>query len=150
MAGHGYDIAGTMTVGEIARDRVITASPDTTIKSIVESMHEHDVGCIIIEQDDEPIGLITDRKIALQLKDIPDLSSHAVKEFMTTGLVTIREDHGIKEATKTLSEANIRRIPVVDRDDELVGILSIDDIAVLLADELSDLSEVVVEQSPRF
>jgi CBS domain-containing protein len=139
-----------MTVGEIARDRVVTASPDTPIKSIVESMAEHDVGCIIIEQHDEPIGLITDRKIALQLKDTPAPSSHAVKEYMTTGLVTVHEEEGVKEASDTLSDAGVRRVPVVDDSGELVGVLSIDDLAVLFADEMEDIAAVAAKQSPRF
>lgn len=139
-----------MTVGDIARERVVTASPETTVKSIVESMAEHEVGCIIIEEDGEPIGLVTDRKIAMQLKDTPDLASHPVKEFMTTGLVTVHKDDGIKETLDSLSEAGIRRVPVVDDDGELVGILSVDDLAVLLADEIEELSTVARKQSPRF
>lgn len=139
-----------MTVGDIARDRVITASPDTSVKSVVESMDEHDIGCIVIEQHDDPIGLVTDRKLAMQLKDTPDLANHAVKEFMTTGLVTLHRDTGIREAIETLSDAGIRRAPVVDDDDELAGIVSIDDIAVLLAEEIDELTGVVELQSPRF
>lgn len=139
-----------MTIGDIARGRVVTASPDATVKSIVESMHEHDVGCIVIEQRGEPIGLITDREVALQLRDTPDLASHAVEEFMTTGLVTVHEDDGIAEVLETLSDAGIRRVPVVDDDGELVGIVSIDDVAVLLSDEIDDLTRVVAKQSPRF
>jgi CBS domain-containing protein len=139
-----------MTVGDIARDRVVTASPDATVKSIVESMDEHDVGCIVIEQHGEPIGLVTDRKIAMQLKDTPDVASHAVKEFMTTGLVTVHEGQGIAEVIDTLSDVGIRRVPVVDDDDNLVGIVSIDDLAVLLAGEIDDLADVVAKQSPRF
>lgn len=139
-----------MTIGDIARGRVVTASPDATVKSIVESMHEHDVGCIVIEQHGEPIGLITDREIALQLRDTPDLARHAVKEFMTTGLVTVHEDSGIAEVIETLSDAGIRRVPVVDDDGELVGIVSVDDVAVLLSDEIDDLTRVVAKQSPRF
>lgn len=139
-----------MTIGDIARERVITASPDTTVKSIVESMTEHEVGCIIIEQHDEPIGLVTDRKIALNLKDEADLASRPVKEIMTTGLVTVHEDDGIAETIDTLSETGIRRVPVINDRDELVGIISIDDLAVLLANETENLSEVVAQQSPRF
>jgi CBS domain-containing protein len=139
-----------MTVGDIARDRVITASPDATVKSIVESMDKHDVGCIIVERNGEPIGIVTDRKIALQLRDTPDLQNHAVKEYMTSDLVTVHESDGVKETIETISEAGIRRVPVVDDGDELVGIVSIDDLAVLLADEVDDLSQVVAKQSPRF
>lgn len=139
-----------MSIGAIARKRVVTATPDDTVEEIVESMDEHDVGCIIIEQHDEPIGLITDRKIAIQLKDTPDLANHAVEEFMTTGLVMVYEDAGIKEVLETLSHAGIRRVPVVDGTDELVGIVSMDDIAVLLADEIEDVADVVQKQSPRF
>lgn len=139
-----------MTIGDIARERVVTADPDTTIADIAQSMAEHEVGCIIIEQHGEPIGLVTDRKIALELKDTPDLAGHAVKELMTTGLVTVNHEAGIKEVLDTLSEAGIRRVPVVDDDDELTGIVSIDDLAVLLAREMEDLEAVVETQAPRF
>ena len=139
-----------MTVGEVARDRAITASPDATFESIVESMAEHDVGCIVVEQHGEPIGIVTDRKIAVHLRDTPDLPNHAVTEYMTTDLVTVHESDGVKGTIETLSEAGIRRVPVVDDGDELVGIVSVDDLAVLLADEVDDLSQVVAKQSPRF
>lgn len=139
-----------MTVGDIARDRVVTASPDTTVKSAVESMDEHEVGCLVIEQHEDPIGLVTDRKIAMQLKDTPDLATHQVKEFMTTGLVTLDETQGVKEAIDTMSDAGIRRAPVVDDDDELSGIVSVDDVAVLLSEEIDELTGVVEAQSPRF
>lgn len=139
-----------MTVGEIARDHVITASPDSTVKSVIESMDEHSVGCIVIEEQGDPIGLITDRKIALLLQDTPDPANHAIKEYMSTPLVTVHESDGIKETIETLSNAGIRRVPVVNDNEELVGIVSFDDLAVLLADEIEDLSQVVSEQSPRF
>lgn len=80
----------------------------------------------------------------------PDLATHAVEEFMTTGLVTVHEDVGIKEVLETLSHAGIRRVPVVDGQGDLVGIVSMDDIAVLLADGIEDVADVVRKQSPRF
>lgn len=139
-----------MTIGDIARERVVTADPSDTVKSVVEKMAEHDVGCIIIEERNEPIGLVTDRKIALSLKDRPDLTSHPVKEIMTTGLITVHRDDGISETAHTMSEAGIRRLPVVDDHDNLVGIVSMDDLAVLLINELDELQNVVEKQSPRF
>lgn len=69
---------------------------------------------------------------------------------MTTGLVTVHEDVGIKEVLETLSHAGIRRVPVVDGQGDLVGIVSMDDIAVLLADGIEDVADVLRKQSPRF
>lgn len=139
-----------MPISDIARETVVTASPDTTVRDVVALMDEHDVGCIVLEEDGEPVGLVTDRKIALALADTPDVATHRVGAIMTADLITVHESDGVAEVTKTLADAGIRRTPVVDDDGELVGIVSTDDLAVLLTEEFENLEAVVEQQSPRF
>ncbi len=134
----------------LARDEVVTADRDTPIATIVAMMSEQDVGTVVITEDDRPVGIITDRKITLAMEETPDLTDSAVEDLMTEDPVTVDEDEEMFDVLQTLAENDIRRVPVVDDEGELTGILSIDDVLVILAGELSAVSDVVQAQSPRF
>jgi CBS domain-containing protein len=139
-----------MTIGQIARDHVVTASEQETIEEIIRRMEEEDVGSVIIESDGEPVGIVTDRQIAMAIPGQPDLLERTVEEVMTTGLVTVNENDGVTETIEAMQSASVRRLPVVNDAGELTGILSFDDVVVLLSEELDDLGEVLKTQSPRF
>jgi CBS domain-containing protein len=139
-----------MTIGDIARDHVVTAAGAETIETILERMESEDVGCVVIEADGEPVGIVTDRQIALALRKNPDLLGERVEDVMTTGLVTVNENDGVTETIEAMESASVRRLPVVNDAGELVGILSFDDVVVLLTEEFDDLQHVLKTQSPRF
>jgi CBS domain-containing protein len=139
-----------MTIGQIARDHVVTASEEDTIEAVLRRMKSEDVGSVIIESDGEPVGIVTDRQVALAIPDNPDLLERRVADVMTTGLVTVNENDGVTETIEAMQSASVRRLPVVDDQGELVGILSFDDVVVLLTEEFDDLQEIVKTQSPRF
>jgi CBS domain-containing protein len=134
----------------LARDEVVTADRDTPIATIVAMMSEQDVGTVVITEDDRPVGIITDRKIAMAMEETPDLTDSSVEELMTEDPVAIEEDAEMFDALQTLAENDVRRVPVIDDEGELAGILSIDDVLVILSGELSAVSDVVQAQSPRF
>jgi CBS domain-containing protein len=139
-----------MTVDQIAREDVVTATEETTTGEVVDLMAEEDVGSVVVESDGDPVGIVTDRQIALGLADEPDIAKRRVERVMTTSVVTVHRDDGIAETIETMQSSSVRRLPVVDDDGELVGILSIDDIVVMLTDEFDDLQDVLKSQSPRF
>jgi CBS domain-containing protein len=108
------------------------------------------VGTIVITEDDRPEGIITDRQIALALEETPDLTQRSVEDLMTEDPVTVTEDTDLFDAVRSLAEHDIRRVPVVDDEGTLAGILSLDDAMVVLSGEFSAISDVIREQSPRF
>jgi CBS domain-containing protein len=104
-------------------------------------MQEHNVGTVVIVEDRRPVGIITDRDLALAL-GARDVSPQAqVQKVMTRHVLAIPEDTGIYTATKFMRERGVRRLPVVDGEDRLVGIVTLDDLLHFLGRELYNLAE---------
>ncbi|MFC6951432.1 CBS domain-containing protein [Halorubellus litoreus] len=142
-----------MSLDQIARDKgaLVTATPDHSIEDAAKLMAEHEVGCIVVERDDEPIGIVTDRDVALGVVAAEkDPASTTVSDVMTREPVTVHVDDGVYELTEAMRDNSIRRMPVVDDDGTLAGIVTLDDVFVLVADEMHGLSEVIRAESPPY
>ncbi len=137
-------------VDRLATDDIVTADPDTPVATVVATLAERNVGSVVVAEDDRPVGIVTDRHIALALEERPDLTERAVEEIMTENPVTVGRDTDLFDAIRTLRDHEVRRVPVVDDDGRLSGILSLDDVLVVLGGELSAAVDVVESQSPRF
>lgn len=128
----------------------MTAETDTPLPTIAAEMKTEDVGAVVVVEDDKPLGVVTDRKIALALGEMENLEEKTASDLMSENLVAGLNNMSIYDAIKQLGEENIRRLPVVDEDGELVGIVTLDDIIVLLGEELQDTAEIIKAQSPHF
>lgn len=141
-----------MLVSDIARprDELVTADANTSLPDLAGLMDEKHVGSVVIEENGTPVGIVTDRDIALQVvgQDI-EPSEIVAGEVMTDEPITARPDQSILELSETMAEHGIRRTPVVE-DGEMTGIVSVDDVFVLLDEELSYVSETLKADSPRF
>jgi CBS domain-containing protein len=147
------------TVDEIAReaDEVVTASPDETARELAETMKDENVGSVVVVEAGEPIGIVTDRDIAVRgVAQERDLDTVTADEIMTEDLVVVNAHDEISELIDTLDAAGVRRMPVVEGE-EIAGIVTLDDIAVLLAveldgiaEEMSSLSNVIRSGSPPY
>ena len=132
-----------MNLGEQFRSEVIIAEPTDTITSVVGKMDLHDVGAVVVVQNKKVVGIVTDRDVALSLglgnaqPDVP------VSQIMTKKVLTIWEDQGVFNATQYLMGHKVRRLPIINRDDELVGMVTMDDLIGLLGQELANLSKAV-------
>lgn len=140
----------TMSVHQIVQSNVVTADRNTPIENVAATMATENVGSVVIVDEDTPVGLVTDRMVALALADNPDLSGATAGDLMSDDLVTVGPEVGVFDLVGTMSEEGIRRMPVVGEDGSLVGIVTLDDVLVLLAEELQYLADVVETQSPRF
>jgi CBS domain-containing protein len=139
-----------MTLRDLAREDVVTADPDTPATDLADAMREENVGSVVITESRRPVGLVTDRDIAMQLcREAVDPAAMTARDVMTEDLFTVEADAGIYEAIRKTSEANVRRVPVVE-DGELWGIVTLDDFFVLLTGELGELSSVVQSESPPY
>jgi len=130
---------------------VVTAQRDTPIRTVISSMAENNVGSVVVLDDDEqtPIDVVTDRKVALALEGRPDIAEQNVEELMTGDLIAGETEMTVFEALDMLSDAEIRRLPIVDADGSLQGIVTLDDLLVFLGTKLSDALEVISAQSRR-
>lgn len=129
----------------------MTAPSDQTAGNLATVMSEENVGSVIIEDDDEPVGIVTDRDLVLQvLEPREDPTAVTAEDIMTETLVTVQGDDGVFEATATMYENDVRRLPVVDENGSLVGIVTLDDLLVLLSTEMEHLTGVVEAESPAY
>ena len=140
----------TMSIRQIVQSEVVTADRETPIRSVAATMASQNVGSVVIVEEHAPVGLLTDRTIALALADDADLSAATAGDLMSDDLVTVGPETGVFDLVRTMSEEGVRRMPVMDADGGLVGVVTLDDVLTLLAEELGFLADVVESQSPRF
>ena len=140
-----------MPVKDVARTAVVTATTDQTAGNLATLMKEENVGCVVIEADDEPIGIVTDRDLVVTVLESRSKPSEVTAgEIMTETPVTVDVDTGILKATESMYEASVRRMPIVDENDKVAGIITMDDLLVLLTDELDNLASIVEAESPPY
>lgn len=144
----GTELLEPMTVEEAVRDEVFTADRDTPIEEIVEQMDEKNVGSAVVEEDGTPIGIITDRSIAMSLTEEPDIVEQTAEDFIDGEVVSAMEGTTLSEVLEKMSEEQIRRIPVVDESGELEGIVTLDDLLVLLESKFSTVTDTIQGQFP--
>ncbi|RJX32166.1 MAG: CBS domain-containing protein [Oxalobacter sp.] len=143
-----------MTIGFYCNREVVVTHPETTVLEAAKLMRKHHVGTlIVIEKRDDltyPIGIITDRDLVLGVM-APELKAEAifVSDIMNEKLYTVREDESLMETMRIMRGHGIRRIPVVDRQGSLQGIVSLDDLVMLIAEEMAELSQMIVHQKAR-
>jgi len=140
-----------MTVYDIARYDVVTADPGTTISELAFQMANERVGSVVIVDGGEVVGIVTDRDIALDVLGTgADPNEYTARDVMTPDPLVVGSDDGVMDTVRAMHEASVRRVPVVDEDGGLVGIVTMDDLLVMLATELSNLAGVVEAESPPY
>ena len=114
---------------------VMTPNPECvsekdSIRDVARIMKNQDAGVVPVVDGKKVIGLITDRDIVVRgLAEGKNLENAKVNELMTKSIRSVRADSTVDEALDLMGNAEIRRVPVVDQNDEIVGILSLGDIA---------------------
>lgn len=139
-----------MPVGHLGPDEVVTATPETPVDEVVDTLERENVGAIVIAEDDEPVGIVTDRDIALAVTDVDDIGSLEAQELMTDDPVTLEADEEAIEISRTIDEHGVRRIPIVDDDGELTGIVTMDDLVATIGEQLDNVAETIEVQSPDY
>lgn len=139
-----------MTIGHLAPDEVVTVDRETNLASVAEKFESENVGSVVITEDNEPIGLLTDRDLALTFHKKEDITSLTAQDVMTEKPVIVQDDLTVKEITRVVSEHNVRRIPVVDENGKLTRIVTIDDLITTISEELDDVVDAIESQSPKY
>jgi len=124
-----------------------TAPASAAISSVVGGLGTD--GSVVVVEEDRPIGLITDRKVALALEETPDIAQRPADELLHGEVFTADPSMSVFDAIQVMSDEGIRRLPIVDDNGALRGIVTLDDALVLLGGVVSDISETVESQSPR-
>jgi CBS domain-containing protein len=119
-----------MKVREIMSDDVRIASPDDSIARAAQMMEEIDAGFLPVGENDRLVGTITDRDIAIRAvgKNL-DPQKTRVRDIMTAEVKYCYEDEELDEIAQNMGDQQVRRLPVVNRQKRLIGIISVGDIA---------------------
>jgi CBS domain-containing protein len=140
-----------MSVGAICVRSVQVAWPDETVRAVARRMAEAAVGTVVVVGEDKrPVGILTDRDIALRCvarERDPDATD--VRAVMTEPVVCVRESTPIENALGRMLGTHARRLVVVDDGERLVGILALDDVLELLAEELTTIGKLLGQRASR-
>ncbi|HVS11054.1 MAG TPA: CBS domain-containing protein [Planctomycetota bacterium] len=140
-----------MTVGRICQREVDLAQATEPVRAAARRMESRNVGSlVVIDEAERPMGILTDRDLALRIvAGGLDADATVVVQVMTPQPRTVSEDTPIEDALGLMRSASVRRLPVVDRKGRLVGVLSLDDILSLLAEEFEEVGKLLERTSPR-
>lgn len=140
-----------MPIQDLAREAVVSESPDTPVSELAQRMRDESVGSVVITNDRTPTGIVTDRDLTTRvLAESADPNDQTARDIMTEDLCAVNPSAGFYEAAQVMSENGVRRLPVCDETDELVGIITADDLTELLADENQQLASVIQAQRPSY
>jgi CBS domain-containing protein len=118
-----------MKVSEVMTRDVQTIRPDQTAQEAASFMLSADAGSIPVTEGERLIGMITDRDLAVRGVAKGSGPDTPVRELMTNDVVSVREDEDCSAVATRMSDAQVRRLPVVDEQDRLCGIVSLGDLA---------------------
>jgi CBS domain-containing protein len=120
-----------MQLKDVMTTNVTLTDPRTTLQAAAAAMRDGDFGVLPVGENDRLVGIITDRDIAVRaVADGKDPRSATVREAMSEGVTWCFEDQSTDEAAAVMSREQIRRLPVLNRDKRLVGIVALGDFAV--------------------
>lgn len=140
-----------MSVGRICTRTVDLADMDESVWQAAERMHQRAVGMlVVVDERQHPVGVLTDRDIVERVvAQRRDAGLVKVSEVMTSAPTTVREDVSIESALALMRAHAVRRLPVIDVQDQMLGVISLDDVLVLLAEEFADVGRLLERQTPQ-
>ena len=126
-----------MKIKEIMTRDVVTIHPDATVDEAAQQMSQHDVGMLPVYDGEQMVGLFTDRDITIRVVgEGRDPKQTRVRDIMTPEIIYCYDHEDVKEAVDSFGKMQIRRLPVLNRKKQLVGVLSIGDLAVDTGNQL--------------
>jgi CBS domain-containing protein len=138
----------TTTAADVMTPSPRTCSPFSTVLEAVMIFRDADCGAVPVVDAGQPVGVLTDRDVALALATFPDLARRPVSDVMTRGAVTVAPDTPLDQVKEQFGAHGVRRLLVADASGQLLGIIALRDIAPRLPDR--DVGAVVsdVVQQP--
>ena len=143
-----------MLVGKICNREVVFVEQETSIAEAARLMREHHVGGLVVVKEKLgkriPVGIVTDRDIVIEvIAEGVEMGDITVGDIMSDQLVTARESDDLLETIKMMRAKGIRRLPVIDDDNELAGILTVDDLIDLFSEQIADLARLIAFEQKR-
>ena len=132
-----------MKVKEAMHKGVEWVDPNTPVTELAKLMCTHDVGAIPIGENDRLIGMVTDRDIVCKglAQDGFNVGRATARSVMTPGIHCCREDDDLAKAVRHMEQLKVRRLPVINKNKRMIGMLSLGDVSHLASDDL--VTEIV-------
>ncbi|MEW5943761.1 MAG: CBS domain-containing protein [Pseudomonadota bacterium] len=143
-----------MPIGDICNRQVVSAAKNMPVLDAARLMRQHHIGDLVVVEETDgrrmPLGMVTDRDIVIEIvANKLDCDGLVLGDIMSQELVTARERDGIYETIQLMRLKGVRRIPIVNDQGALVGIVAMDDLLGLLAEEMSELVKVAPREQAR-
>ena len=143
-----------MSVGEYCNREVIVARGNESVRAGARLMRAHHVGDVIVVDERAgrrvPVGVVTDRDLLIEVLEAGvDPDRVVLADLVTQPVLTAREDDGLADTLGRMHQRGVRRVPVVDAQGVLVGVVSIDDVVGLIAEEMTNLSGLIARERRR-
>lgn len=137
-----------MSAGEYCNREVVVINKDASVRDAVNLLRNFHVGDVVVVEKvagkNHPIGILTDRDIVLEVlaKDV-DMTSVTIGDVMSLKLVTVTEQTSLLDTLESMRQHGVRRLPVVDSTGVLVGIITLDDLLELFAEQISKVAALM-------
>jgi CBS domain-containing protein len=119
---------------------VVVAQLTETVAQAARRLRDFKVGCVVVTREGRSVGILTDRDLALRvLAEGRDPRTTTVGEIVTHGATTVSREAGIETAVRLMADHGVRRLPITTDDGQVTGIVTADDLIVLLSQNLADL-----------
>ena len=140
-----------MSISSICNHEVVTVKADATVLEAAQLMRSQHAGDVVVikENLDQtiPLGIITDRDVVIEVVATElDCRVITVSDIMVRHLSVVKESAGVFETIKIMTSKGIRRLPVVDEHGSLIGIVTLDDLLILLSNEIGSLTKLVTRE----
>jgi len=119
-----------MQIKDVMTTEVTTIEPNTRLDEIARIMRDEDIGAVPVAENDRLVGMVTDRDIVLRgVAEGDDAQQRTARDVMSAKILYCRDDQSLDEVLKNMGDLQVRRLPVIDRQDRLVGIVSLGDLS---------------------
>ena len=119
-----------MKVKELMHEGVTWVEPGTSVSTIAEKMRSEDIGAIPVGENDRLIGMVTDRDIAVRaFASTHDPVKLTARDVMSEGMIFCRDTEEVDDAVRIMEQKKVRRLPVIDENKRMIGMLSLGDVA---------------------
>lgn len=143
-----------MSIGEICNREVVVVQPEDTVLQAARLMRQHHVGSVLVVDQHNgkpvPVGIVTDRDLIVEVMATElDPDTITVSDIMVPDFAMVKEETGVFETIQYMRNKSVRRLPVVDKEGRLIGIIALDDLLTLLSEELDALAKLVAREQKK-
>jgi CBS domain-containing protein len=139
-----------MQVNQVMTNKVTWVAPDAALPDIARKMRDEDFGAMPVAEDDRLIGMITDRDIVVRCVALDgDVRSTTARQVMSPRVLYCFDDESVENVLQNMGANQVRRLPVINRDKRLVGVVSLGDLSKAAQDPAGDALKEISESDGR-